>query len=128
MYETQNDVASAIKYYTQAADMQDPTYMLIWGRMLEAGVFKDPFKPDKSTALKYYEKAAEYGDSKGYYLAAWLYWSGTGDIEKDEIKAKEYFLIAAKAGDINSINFIKAMEWQLPMEPCDKSCAAVIIY
>lgn len=80
--------ARAVKYLTPAAEKGNTKAQVKLGNIISTHL------KDTAAALKWFEKAAEEGDSEGYLGLARLYRN-----KKEYYKAQKYFRLAADAGN-----------------------------
>lgn len=59
-----------------------------------------------SDAFDLYLPLANKGDSKAQFRVGWMYYKGKGVAKKDKATAIDWWKIAARKGDINSINYL----------------------
>lgn len=108
--ESDDPVADAFHWWTMAGERGQATALQYMGLCYEhksipgGGPFYDGIDYDASKALGLYIKATELGDMKAPRYAGLCYQDGIGT-GKDEVKALEYFKIAAERGDSTGIMY-----------------------
>ncbi|MEQ9200605.1 MAG: tetratricopeptide repeat protein, partial [Rhodospirillales bacterium] len=89
------DFASAIKWYSAAAEQAYPEAYYALGVMSENG---DGMRQDYLQALRYYNFAVRYaGLPKAYFAIGQMYFHGRG-VPQDYLKAIESYIAAARGG------------------------------
>lgn len=92
------DLAAAIKFYTQAAELNYTPAQVAMADFLVTGEFYE-------SALGWYLMAAMQGNADGQYGLAQMYHTGSG-IKKDEAKALYWYRRAAAQNHVQSIQVI----------------------
>ena len=84
----------SLAYYLKAIEMGSAMAMSTLGQQYLQGLF--PVEKDEAKAFELFKKAAELGNSEGYYWLAMCYRYGSG-VEKDFEKAFNYAIKAYNA-------------------------------
>jgi len=109
------DLAAAIKLYTQAAELNYTPAQVAMADFLLTGEFYE-------SALGWYLMAAMQGDADGQYGLAQMYHTGRG-ITKDEAKALYWYRRAAAQNHLQAIQLIAqayrvgGFSGQIPVDP-----------
>ncbi len=90
----ENNKEKALTYYLKAIEMGSAMAMSALGQKYLQGLF--PVEKDEEKAFDLFKKAAELGNSEGYYWLAMCYRDGSG-VEKDFEKAFNYAIKAYNA-------------------------------
>ncbi|MCH2095321.1 MAG: caspase family protein [Rhodobacteraceae bacterium] len=93
------DFGKAIDYITQAADLNYPRAFRELGRIYAKGTL---FQKDAIKSFENYEKAAAHGDPHARYELGLILLRGDLGIDRNPLKALEYFQAAADQGDVSA--------------------------
>ena len=92
IYEEQHREKEALKLYKQAAEMNDPEGMFLYGDMLRFG---DSSLAEKKEGYNWIEKAAKAGYKEAIPVIGWMYFNGGESFDRDYEKAYPYLEEAA---------------------------------
>lgn len=108
-YFIQNDYNTAIKYFKESADQNNPIAQFIVGTLHDEG--KHVTK-NCVLALQYYIKSAKQGYSFALYKLGLMHYFGFNDkyLNKCILDAYEYFKLCSKTGDSDATRFTEIIQ------------------
>lgn len=92
IYEDDGKDKEALKFYKQAAELNNPEGMFLYGDLLRLRSGNDN---DKKEGYKWIEKAANAGYEEAIPIVGWIYFYGNTVWERDYSKALPYLIKAA---------------------------------
>ena len=104
VWEREEDVQEALKWYEKAAQQGLPAAAYRLARWVESG--KGPLAKDLAAAVKWYRAAAEAGDRESQFILGEYYERGLGGLPKDQAEAMKWYEKAALSLDGQAINHI----------------------
>jgi TPR repeat protein len=107
LHRADGNLPVAELHFARSAALGTAEDKLRWGVLLEDGVLG---KARPAEALALYVSAAAGGSARAAYRAGWLCFTGAEGIKRQLPRARQLFQAAAKAGDADAVNMLRALD------------------